>query len=166
MNEKGNIAKLKSDFRNLDFNNEDEKRTIDANFISAYKRQLVLKKSFGRSGSFGGIMSLNKKDKNPDIVKHESGHFLQFKELGFLKYYLGIGLPSFLNGKANNYYDQPWEVTADMYSRASRNNSSDAIERGKSYLDYLKSVRGIKSWVNFIKSLPKIIKNDMSVLKK
>ena len=43
-------------------------------------------------------------------VKHEFGHFLQFRKTGFIKFYILVGLPSLLSawlnwhGKGHNHY--------------------------------------------------------------
>ena len=56
------------------------------------------------------------------LVKHEFGHILQYRELGLLKFYLKIGIPSVFSAiKQNfqkNYYHQnhPVEIDANKKS--------------------------------------------------
>ena len=156
------VAKIKYDFKSIDFKNNDANVTMKAFLISAYKGQLVIKMPSIRSGSFGALMLLDSNDKDIETIQHEAGHFVQYREMGVIKYYLGIGIPSFLNGKALNYYDQPWEVTADIYGGVARPYPQLEGDIGEAYFEYLKSLHGLQQWLSFLKAIPHIIKHDMS----
>ena len=67
-----------------------------------------------------------------DVVRHEYGHTVQLQQLGIVKYALCIGLPSWLEWGSKDYYDKPWEVTADLFGgvqsrEASRSDKADAF---------------------------------------
>ena len=60
------------------------------------------------------------------------GHTVQLQQLGIVKYALCIGLPSGLEWGSKDYYDKPWEVTADLFGgvqsrEASRSDKADAF---------------------------------------
>lgn len=60
------------------------------------------------------------------------GHTVQLQQLGIVKYALCIGLPSWLEWGSKDYYDKPWEVTADLFGgvqsrEASRSDKADAF---------------------------------------
>lgn len=156
------VAKIKHDFKSIDFKNNDAKVTLKAFFLSAYKGQLVIKMPSIRSGSFGALMLLDSQDKDVETIHHEAGHYVQYREMGFIKYYIGIGIPSFLNGDAHNYYDQPWEITADIFGGVPRPYPQAEGDIGEAYFEYLKSIHSFSGWLTFLKSVPKIVKHDMS----
>jgi hypothetical protein len=61
------------------------------------------------------------------------------------KFLLFIGLPSFLDLGNGEYYDKPWEITADIFGEVQhRNHPQTYIERGFSYLDEAKDFKSIK----------------------
>ena len=67
-----------------------------------------------------------------DVARHEYGHTVQLQQLGIVKYALCIGLPSWLEWGSKDYYDKPWEVTADLFGgvqsrEASRSDKADAF---------------------------------------
>jgi hypothetical protein len=74
-----------------------------------------------------------------DIIKHEYGHTRQLEQMGAIPYFLFFGIPSMINGGHPDYYNQLWEVTADMYGgvNTTRTPNSDALLRGKAYLAIL-----------------------------
>ena len=60
------------------------------------------------------------------------GHTVQLQQLGIVKYALCIGPPSWLEWGSKDYYDKPWEVTADLFGgvqsrEASRSDKADAF---------------------------------------
>jgi len=57
---------------------------------------------------------------------------IAIQQLGIVKYALCIGLPSWLEWGSKDYYDKPWEVTADLFGgvqsrEASRSDKADAF---------------------------------------
>ncbi len=61
----------------------------------------------------------------PPILMHEYGHFLQARKLGLLKFYLYVGIPSFLSAIRSTFFKPPlphsnyWtEIWANQLSRA------------------------------------------------
>ncbi|OAQ38162.1 hypothetical protein A5893_15295 [Pedobacter psychrophilus] len=56
------------------------------------------------------------------LVKHEFGHILQYRELGFIKFYLKIGIPSLISAIKQNlkkdYYHQKHNVEIDANRRS------------------------------------------------
>ena len=127
--------------------NQSEQKVLQSHYFSAYKGKLVFRINGTRSGSFGAIF-LSKSEnqfRNPeDTVRHEYGHTQQLAQLGIVKFAIGIGIPSWLNLGSGDYYDKPWEVTADIYGGVqSRNHSQSYIDAGFSYLEALKSIKPI-----------------------
>lgn len=63
---------------------------------------------------FPGTYSLQK---DLWLVKHEFGHILQYQEMGFIKFYLKIGVPSFWSAIKQslykNYHHQTHKVELD-----------------------------------------------------
>ena len=56
-------------------------------------------------------------------------------ELGVIKFALCIGIPSAAEWGEGEYYDKPWEVTADIYGGVqSRQHTQENIARGFAYL--------------------------------
>ena len=94
-------------------------------------------------------MSSNQKktDEARDEVRHEYGHTIQLKQLGVKKYLLCIGIPSVCNWGTGNYYDKPWEITADYYGgvHTTRTHNSSDINNGFVYLS-VSNRAGIVAW--------------------
>ena len=113
-----------------------------AHYFSGYLGQFVFfgNWSNGRSGSFGVFMGLHDRNKNDtEVLKHEHGHFLQYKELGLLKYIFAIAIPSLTHDPAD-YYSQPWEVTADLFGGVTTHRHSPGSEEaGIKYLNDAKN---------------------------
>ncbi|WMJ23167.1 hypothetical protein RBG61_00485 [Paludicola sp. MB14-C6] len=143
-------ANLINDIKNLDVNNSSEEAVLNANYISMYKGQTVIRADLNfngnRSGSFG-IMILDKKEGSVEFggteegartVKHEYGHFVQLQYLGTLKYIKKIAIPS-VSSKATHdeYYSQPWERSADIFGGVQRPNYPYAEGSAEQSLDYL-----------------------------
>ena len=157
--------KLAEDIKNINMSNTNEQKVLKSSYISAYKGQLVVRWAppNGRSASVGPLMFLRPREKE-NTLRHEAGHYVQYKELGIAKYGIGIFLPSMLNDEPKGYYDRPWEVTADMYGGVDRKHAAGAEETGKQYLEYLKSIDSLKDWGGFLGALPDIINQDLRIL--
>ena len=138
--------------------------------ISNYKGQTVIRLPWGkRSGmSSGPIMLLgngvNVDDRGRRLVRHEYGHFLEYQQLGFLKYFVGIGIPSLTNNlrKTRPYFNQPWEIHADMLAGINRpEHTAEDLELGKLYFEYLKS----SSFFSIVKNVLNFTNHDLSAIK-
>ena len=82
------------------------------------------------------FISTKEKTNAEDTVRHEYGHTQQLEQLGAFKYALCIGLPSWQEWGSGEYYDKPWEITADIYGGVeSRTHSQDDIDAGFIYLN-------------------------------
>jgi len=122
-----NTSDLAKDIKNFDLYNTDENKALNAKYVSAYRGQVVIKwLPNGRSGSLGPVMLL---DPDEDVinggiqtVQHEGGHYVQYRALDPVVYYMCIGIPSFFSQAQTNkdYYSQPWEITADIYGGVNR----------------------------------------------
>lgn len=56
--------------------------------------------------------------------------------MGVVKYTACIGVPSLFEWGDGEYYDKPWEVTADIYGDVQSRNPSDAsVAEGFDYLE-------------------------------
>jgi hypothetical protein len=128
------------------FNNEDEEAVLSAKLFSSYKGSPVIKIAGlgGRSFSFGAMFISPKETAEKggaDTVRHEYGHIVQLKALGLLAYIKYIAKPS-VKSKVSGpeYFDQPWEVTADVLGGASRYHDEAAREAGEAYLSAAKKV--------------------------
>lgn len=132
------IYKFKNDINNYNHNNCDEFKVIEANYFSSYKGHFVLRTNRKRSGSFGILFisrRVNKYRNSEDVVRHEYGHALQLKKMGLIRYTVFIGIPSLLNLGDGYYYDQPWEITADILGGVrSRNHKEYNIIKGNEYM--------------------------------
>lgn len=141
--------KIKSDIRNFDLNNEDERVVLNANYFSAYRRIPVLR-TFGTRSGYFGVMFITRETnrrRNPeDIVRHEYGHSKQMKVLGPLRFGFCIGIPSRFKWGEESYYDKPWEVIADVRGGVlSRRPSAETVRRGEEYLEASRR-EGIRVW--------------------
>ena len=66
-----------------------------------------------------------------DTVRHEYGHIKQLEIIGPTVYMSTIGIPSMLNLGDGDYYDKPWEVTADILGGVkTRTHSRDVVAKG------------------------------------
>jgi hypothetical protein len=90
-----------------------------------------------------------------DVVKHEYGHTKQFDQMGAFYYFVFFGIPSMANGNHPDYYNQLWEVTADMYGgvNVTRTPDSRALLRGKTYLAVLSYFYGRNNLFGSIKCM-------------
>ncbi|MBO4479462.1 MAG: RHS repeat-associated core domain-containing protein [Clostridia bacterium] len=114
--------KIAEDIKNYDINNTDPDAVYNAHYFSGYAGQFVMlfKDGVG-SASFGRIIVMDKawrgEDEFKDVLRHEHGHYEQYKELGFIRYLFGIALPSLSHAikRDSEYYNsQLHEVTADI----------------------------------------------------
>lgn len=135
------LCNVIKDLIHFDINNTDPSLLSIAHYFSGYFGQLVFFGNWAnrRSGSFGRLMGLYGNDKSdPEIVKHEHGHFVQYQQLGLIKYIFAIALPSIANDP-RDYYSQPWEVTADIFGGVtSHYHSPGSEEAGMAYLENVK----------------------------
>lgn len=143
------VKDIAVDIKNFDINNQSEEDVLKSNYFSCYKGVPVIRTNGERSGSFGVIFitrETNDRDNPEDYVRHEYGHTVQLAQLGVVKYLLCIGLPSLLEWGTGEYYNKPWEITADIYGGVqSRNHSQSDITKGFYYLLGSKEV-GMLIW--------------------
>ncbi len=143
------LKKLVLDYKNFNFKNEEEQVVVNSNFFSAYKGKLVLRTNKIRSGSLGILMITRKG--NPtnikELIRHEYGHTVQLQQLGFLRYLLFIGIPSWKQWKKEiPYYERPWEITADLFGGVtSRKHTEEKLATGIDYLATSKKRRIIRT---------------------
>ena len=128
------------------------------------------------AASVGPIMFLGRGLHNDDCgcktLRHEHGHYLDYKDLGFLKYFLGMALPSAINASRKpekrriaGYYNQPWEFRADKLAEVSRDeHTEEAIALCDAYYKYLKSLRGTRWFTFLFKDLWAFINHDLKAL--
>ena len=115
------ICNFLEDLLNLDLYNTDPLIVSAAHYFSGYGGQFVFFGNWNnrRSGSFGRVMGVHVRDQaSPlsylsELLKHEHGHYEQYLRIGLLKYIFAIAVPSILHDP-DDYYSQPWEVTADL----------------------------------------------------
>ena len=133
------FSNLAKDIRNFNLQNTSEQAVIDASYFSAYQGYVAIKPQMpdSRSMSFG-ILFIDPDEKSKETIRHELGHVPQYDKLGFAKYLYYVGIPSATSTvPAPRYYDQPWEVTADVDGGVvSRTHSPATIKEGRDYLDY------------------------------
>ena len=140
---------VKEDVENYDKYNESEKKVLQSNYFSSYKGVLVLRIPGKRSGSLGIIFLTHGSNsfENPeDIVRHEYGHTKQLERLGLMKYLLCIALPSWQKWGSKDYYDKPWEVTADIYGGVQSREASIRDKADAFYYLWLSEQVGPFSW--------------------
>ena len=136
------VTGIAEDIKNFDINNESEAKVLESNYFSCYKGVPVVRTNLNRSGSFGIIFLKRKENyEDPkDVVRHEYGHTQQLKQLGVIKFAIYIGIPSWLDLGTGDYYDKPWEVTADIYGGVqSRTHDQKYIDDGFAYLNQVKN---------------------------
>lgn len=86
----------------------------------------------------------NNRSNPEDVLRHEYGHTKQLEQLGIVNYALCIGLPSWQQWGSDDYYNKPWEITADIYGGVqSREHTQDMIEAGFVYLEVSRMI----SWL-------------------
>ena len=131
---------VKEDLDRIKWNpfNADENTVLKSKKVSFYKGIPVFRADMGgRSGTFL-IMLLDKKETDPNSVRHEAGHVPQQMILGPLVFFISIGIPSITKmgeQKFGNYYNQPWETMADMFGGATQNlTDKDRFARARWYM--------------------------------
>ena len=154
----------------------DDPAKVFRSTVSGYKGQITIKiPGMNKSAaSVGRFMLLGKGLRNDDsgriTLLHEHGHFLDYKKLGFFKYFLGIGLPSLINAsrkpekrRIKGYYNQPWEFNADVQTGIVRDEHTKKTSAlSKAYYGYLSSIKRFK-WFKFLfKDLKNIINHDFT----
>ena len=140
---------VKEDIENYDKYNESEAKVLQSHYFSSYKGVLVLRIPGKRSGSLGIIFlthGSNTLDNSEDIVRHEYGHTKQLERLGLMKYMLCIGLPSWQEWGSKDYYDKPWEVTADIYGGVQSREASIRDRADAFYYLWLSEQVGPFAW--------------------
>ncbi len=126
---------IRSDMNAIGWNpfNTNATVAIDSNKISFYQGVPVFKLSGNRPGSFCTIFLTE--NSSETTVKHEYGHCIQQLITGPGNHALMILLPSWQNWSSRDYYDRPWEVTADIFGNVTeREHSKKDINRGYWYL--------------------------------
>ena len=125
----------------LDFTNTDENIVLNSKCFSAYKGKLVIRMGSFRHRSFSfGALFISKVERagypeSINIVRHEYGHSKQLELLGLMRYIKYIGRPSVRSKvKGLVYYDQPWEVHADVCGGVSRFHEKEIIAAGEAYI--------------------------------
>ena len=121
-----NIAEDVSDFR---WDNEDEERVLESNYISAYKEHLVVRLPIGKNAFSFGALFIGKNNNDINTVRHEYGHAIHFDQIGLVNYSLFVGMPSLLGFWSDVgydvYYSQPWEYIADSLGGVKRMINKD-----------------------------------------
>ncbi len=127
---------IRNDMDAINWNpfNTNEEAVINSQYVSFYKGVPVFRTAAGgRSGSFGAIFLTQ--GSNTDTLRHERGHNWQLMMMGIANYGLMIGLPSWLEWSKREYFDRPWEITADVFGKVdSRNHEQSDINGGYWYL--------------------------------
>ena len=149
------------------------RQNVLENTISNYCGQITIRVPVPGFGgvSAGPVMGLGNANYNQswiNILMHENGHFQEYQELGFWRYFLGIGVPSLVNSlrydrlRAANpgfvYAHQPWEIGAEVRGGVVDPNYpgnsqalQEAIERGERYFAHIESISGISGWWRFLR---------------
>lgn len=124
--------------------NASETDVLNSKKVSFYKGVPVFRTDMDRSGSFGAIFlsrgsydrdGVFHRENDPDTIRHEYGHCMQFLTMDAISYGLMIGLPSWQEWSNRPYYKRPWEITADVLGGVTERTHSQAdINRGFWYL--------------------------------
>ena len=120
---------IRNDMNSIQWNpfNENADAVLNSSKVSFYKGAPVFRTDLNRSGTFMAIFLT--KENSAEIVKHEWGHIAQQVFLDPIPYGIGIGIPSALElGNWNDYYDAPWEATADYLGGAHKEHHVENLE--------------------------------------
>ncbi|MBQ7602143.1 MAG: RHS repeat-associated core domain-containing protein, partial [Lachnospiraceae bacterium] len=132
------LVDLIEDLKNFDLFNQSEEKALESHYSSIYKGAPVIRIEGDRSFSFGAIFftkESNNRSNPEDVVRHEYGHTIQLKLMDPISYLVNIGLPSSLDLGSGEYYDKPWEITADILGGVkSRKHSKEKMIEGVVYL--------------------------------
>ena len=116
---------LDKDFQNFKWDNDDPEDILESNIFSAYKNKLVVRLPIDNYGVSFGVIGIGNNVADINVVKHEYGHTLQFKEMKVAKYTTTVAIPSITinildrNGKLPyDYYSYPWEAEANKLGGA------------------------------------------------
>ena len=123
----GAVSDIVEDIVNFDITNQSEEKALQSHFFSIYKGAPIVRIGGNRSFSFGVIFLTKESNERPhpeDVVRHEYGHTIQLKLMGPIKYAIYIGIPSALDLGDGDYYDKPWEVTAEALGNVQYNHHS------------------------------------------
>lgn len=139
------LVNLGEDIVNFDRENIDEVKVINANYISSYKNAIYIKLPIGNNAFSFGLIFIGSKNDDVYTVRHEYGHYLQYKELGIYKYTKYIAIPS-LRGYWSGvsyyeYYSLPWEYGAELYGEVNRINykyDDDVLYNYNKYMGAIK----------------------------
>ncbi len=126
---------LREDMNKINYNpfNSDESKVISSNSVSFYKGVPFYKTSNERSGSFCAVLLYSEED-DTETIKHEIGHNVQQLILGPITFLINIGITSMFELSTREYYDRPWEITADLFGGVSTFHNDEDIKRGKGYI--------------------------------
>lgn len=133
--------RLRADRQSFNRRNTDEMSVIHANYFSIYHGVPVLRTKSPRSGSFGIIFLRHaidacRPEDAADELRHEYGHILQLRQLGLIRFALCIGIASWRQWGEGEYYQRPWEITADLLGGViTRQPPKHAVEAGLRYLE-------------------------------
>lgn len=113
-------------------------------YICFYRGTRIVRHSVSGLSSWAIFQTiyLNDLEADPMTVQHEYGHIIQERDIGSFAYLVRIFTPSIIGCtlKVQNYYDQPWELTADIFggvqNRPNYQYSFDEIERGMNQLKH------------------------------
>ena len=128
-------------------NNTSEKAVLEARFFSYYKGAFVLKLPIGKNAASFGILFIGRKVTDTNVVKHEYGHRIQLKKMGFFRYFSRVAVPSVtanilykMKKLPYDYYGSPWESAADFFGGVDRKTGGNIWPAGayNSYSDLLK----------------------------
>jgi len=162
--------------KKLTYNENQEK--VFKSTISGYMGQLTIRLPFmGKSAaSFGAFMFLGRglifNDSGRVTLRHEHGHYLDYKRIGFFRFIFGVCIPSIVNASRKperrriiGYYNQPWEIHADVLANVVRNeHTEEALALSKAYYEHLMSIRKM-GWFKFIfRDLRKFINHDFTAI--
>ena len=148
------INNIKQDIQNFDTGNESEEKVLKANYFSSYIGEFVLNLPIGNNAfSFGIIfMGTGVPDTYYNTVKHEYGHTVQYKNIGFWNYLTNIVIPSVTgyilenrNDLPYDYYTAPWEAEADHHGKVNPSDRvrSDPWTEEDGYYDFWDLVKAI-----------------------
>ena len=135
---------------NITTPNTDQSVIFDSR-ISNYRGQVVVRLpgSSTSAASLGHVMVLGGGVEHGGLlITHEHGHFLEFRELGAYRYYVGIGIPSLWNnlfpGYTGDYFNQPWELNANRLAGLPLSECAtlDDVILALLYYEHLKSIEG------------------------
>ena len=130
-------SQINADMEAINWNpfNPDAGLAATTKKVSFYQGVPVIKVNLSedRSGSFLGIWLVGSNDS--DDIRHEWGHTIQQGIMGWAKYLVLIGLPSWREWSIYPYYQRPWEIMADYFGGVqSRKFDPQKLSRGKAYM--------------------------------